>query len=223
LLITVSIFDDDTGQAVDLDFSTTVNLAPFTGSAWTITDGSIVTTSVTPITIPVYPIGNQLSALALTVGSGLAINPGDPIKIADTATSLNFMLGYVLSYTSSSGALSVQIGCTFDFEIRRVGPRMTTGGYVPYFDWGVPDEHGPLLQATLGNGIQIIDIGVIQILIPAATFQKLRGGTYQAALVMSDSVNTRQVFVANLPVAYGGVQKLPMQNATANPYNPNIF
>lgn len=206
-----------------MDYITLANPADFTAAAWTVTDGAIITTSVTSITLPTFPVGNQLSALSLVVGTGLAIAAGHPIKIADTATGLNFATGYVLSYTSATGALSVQIGCTFDFEIRRTGPRFTTGGYVPYFDFGVPDEYGPILQATLGNGIEIIDIGVIQILIPAAVFQKLHGGTYQAALIMTDSVNTRQVFIANLPVQHGGVTKLPLQNSTTNPYNPNIF
>jgi hypothetical protein len=222
-LLTLALFDDDTGQAVDLDFTTTANPLPFTAAAWTVTDGAIVTTSATSITIPVYPIGNQLSALSLTVGTGLAIAAGDPIRIQDTATGLNFLTGYVLSYTSSNGALSVQVGCTFDFEIRRTGPRFTTGGYTPYFDFGVPDEYGPILQAQLGTGIQIVDIGIIQILIYAATFQKLRGGTYQAALIVSDSVNTRELFIGELPVAHGGVGKVPIANASANPYNPNIF
>src|ERR1700730_790351 len=113
LLLTISLFDDDTGTPVKLDGTTTATPAPFTAAAWTVTDGAISTTSATSITIPVYPIGNQLSALALTVGINLAILPGDPVMIADTATGLNTMVGYVTSYTASNGALVCQIGCTF--------------------------------------------------------------------------------------------------------------
>ena len=205
LLLTVSLFDDDTGLPVKLDGTTTASPVPFTSAAWTVSDGAISTTSATSITIPVYPIGSQLSALAIAVGASLGILPGDPIKIVDTATGLNSMVGYVTSYTASTGVLVCQIGCTFQFEIRRHGPRFDGSGYIPYFDFGVPDEYGPLISAALGTGIQYIDIGVIQITVPESIFKQLRGGTYQAALTVTDSVNTRQVFVAGLPVVHGGV------------------
>ena len=65
-----------------MDGTATVLPQPFTSAAWTVTDGGILTPSATSITIPVYPIGNQLSALALTVGIGLGILPGDPVTIA---------------------------------------------------------------------------------------------------------------------------------------------
>lgn len=200
----MSLFDDDTGQPVRLDGTTTALSAPFTGAAWTVKDGAITSSSTTSITIPVYPIANQLSALSLTVGLGLGILASDPISISD-ATGLNTMTGYVTSYTPANGALIVQIGCTFQFEIRRSGPRWTGSGYIPWFDFGVPDEHGPLIKAALGTGILYVDIGIIQILIPEATFKQLHGGTYQMALTVTDSVATRQMFIGALSVQYGGV------------------
>src|SRR5437899_2059502 len=120
-LATVSVFDDDTGQPVKLDGCTVNGNAAFTSSAWTVIDGAIVTASATQITIPVFPIGGQLSALALTVAAGLGILQGDPITIQDTATGKNSMAGYVQSYTVSTGALVVQIGVTFQFQIRLGG------------------------------------------------------------------------------------------------------
>jgi hypothetical protein len=210
-LLTVSLFDDDTGQPVKVDGCTTVLNQPFTGNAWTVTDGGIVTTSMTPMTIPVFPVTlSSLLAQALTVGLNLAINPGDPITIADTATGFNTMVGYVTSYSPSNGALVVQIGVAFLFEIRRTGARFDGAGYIPWYDFGVPDEYGPLLSATNGNGVSIIDVGVIQILIPANIFQKLHGGTYSASLIMTDGINTRQVFVGQLPVQHGNVSKMPV-------------
>lgn len=179
----------------------------FTSNAWTVKDGPITTTSTTSITIPVFPIGNQLTALALTVGLNLAILPGDPIVISDTATGLNTMTGYVISYVPSTGALVAQIGFNFGFEIRRSGARFDGSGYIPWYDFGVPDEHGALLHAQLGLGISIIDIGVIQIMIPAAAMWKLHNGTYSAALIVTDSVNTRQMFAGQLPVQWGGVSR----------------
>lgn len=201
-----------------LDGTQTATPQPFTSAAWTVTDGAIVTTSTTGITIPVYPIANQLTALALVVGKNLAIAPGDFVMIADTATGLNKMTGYVVSYALSTGFLVVQIGCSFLFEIRRTGARFDGSGYIPWYDWGISDEHGPLLQATLGTGIQIMDIGVIQIMIPAAAIQKLRTGTYSGALVVTDSVNTRQMFVGQLPVQWGAVTRGPV-NAQAGAFS----
>jgi hypothetical protein len=218
----VSLFDDDTGQPVRMDGTQTANAMAFTASAWTIVDGAIQTTSATSITIPVYPIGNQLSALALTVGANLGILAGDPVVISDTATGLNTMMGYVVSYVPATGAMVAQIGCTFVFEIRRTGARYDGSGYIPWYDFGVPDEFGPLLSASLGNGISYVDVGVIQIMIPVSAFQTLRGGTYSAALTVTDSINTRQMFIGQLPVQWGGVSKAPA-SAAASSYNPNIF
>lgn len=217
-LLTVSLWDDDTGQPVRFDGTQTALPQPFTSAAWTVVDGAIITTSTTGITIPVFPIANQLTALALVVGKNLAIAPGDPVTIYDTATGLNRMTGYVVSYGISTGFLVVQIGCSFLFEIRRTGAHYDGSGYIPWYDFGIPDEHGPLLQATLGTGIQIIDIGVIQIMIPAAAIQKLRNGTYSAALIVTDSVNTRQMFIGQLPVQWGAVTRGPV-NAAAGAFS----
>ena len=204
LLISVSIFDDDTGDPINLSSTVTASGMPFSGSNWVVTDGPIATTSATPLTIPTPPIQDELAALTLTVGTNLAIVPGDSVKIADP-TGVNWMVGTVTSYTASSGTLVCQIGCTFQFEIRRGPPRNDGSGYVPWYDFGTPDEIGPLLSAALGTGVTITDIGYLQVLIPEPTFRKLAIGTFTANLTLFDGVATRQVFIANLPVLYGGV------------------
>lgn len=184
---------------------------PFTGVAWTVTDGAIVTTSTTAMTIPVFPLSSAAQlALALTVGIGLAINPGDPITIKDTATGLNTMSGYVASYVISTGAMVVMIGVAFFFEIRRSRDRHDGAGYVPWYDFGISNEGGALISASLGKGISIIDIGVIQILIPAGLMQKLSGGTYSASLIMTDGSSTRQVFIGQLPIIQAHLSKVPV-------------
>lgn len=218
-LTTISLFDDDTGQAINLSGITLFNPGlSFTAAAWTVTDGSIVTTSSTSITIPAFPVGNQLSALSLTVHTGLAILPGDPVTIADTATGLNTMSGYVTSYASSTGALVCQIGWTFQFEIRGETPNNTGAGYIAWYDFGTPDDQGPILQATLANYIDIVDIGVLQINIPESVFKTILdvpynsqsntyARTFLACMTMTDSINTRQIFTGRLPVLYGGVSQ----------------
>jgi len=217
LLQTIQIFDGDTGDPVKLDGCTTASGAPFTGNAWTVTDGAIVTTSSTVLMIPVFPIAsNAQGALQLTVGVNLSIVPGDPVTIADTPTGQNFMTGYVIAYNPGNGLLVCQIGIIFRFEIRRLGPncRSTGDAYVPWYDLGTQGMETPLLTAMLGTGISILDIGVVQVRIPAVMFQKLFGGTSAAALVFSDSVDTRQVYIGSLPVIPGQLSPVPL---AANP------
>src|SRR5258708_12729228 len=96
----LGLFDDDTGQPIKIDGCTTANGQAFTASAWTVTDGVIVTTSANTITIPAFPIGNQVSALALTAGTGLGILTAAPLTIKDTATAPNKILSFLTSYTS---------------------------------------------------------------------------------------------------------------------------
>jgi hypothetical protein len=225
-LTVLAFYDDDLTQPINL---MNITLAPgnqngLTGNAWTVTDGAIVTPSSTTLTIPAYPIGGQLQALSLTVAPGLGIHAGDPIKIADTATGLNSMLGYVQSYAVNTGALVVQIGVDFQFEIRRGGPRMTnTTGYVDFYDFGTPDDLGPLLSATMGlpsqtaGTVTVIDLGYVQVRFPEAVFRTLGSapggpsqpsggaGTFTVGMTMSDSIDTRQVLLGNLPVLYGNV------------------
>jgi hypothetical protein len=211
-LLTCALFDDDTGQPIKLDGCTTANGQAFTASAWTVTDGNIVTTSANTITIPAFPIGNQVTGLALTVGINLGILPGDPILIFDTATGGNTLRGFVTSYTKSNGALVVQIGVTFQFEIRRSGPRNNNlDDFSPFFYVGMVLNQPPLISASLSlpsptsASVTHIDTGLIQLRVPESIFRQLNHRTFRASLTMTDSIDTREVFVAELPVLTGGV------------------
>lgn len=215
LLRTVSLFDDDTGTAIDVSGRTLAAPGDFTGAAWTVTVGAIVTASVTPLTIKDYPIGNEMQALALNVGAGLAIAAGAPALIADAAGK-NTMYGYVTSYAPATGALVCQIGVAFEFEIRShhhdgdsgYGGSSTIGS----------DEGHPVISAQLGNGISMVDIGKVQIRIPASTIAKLRHKTYGAAMTMFDGYDTRQIFIGKLPILSGGVTMMPLPTSVQNPY-----
>lgn len=200
------MFDDNTGDAINFSGTTLSSANPngFTGSNWTVTVGPIVSTSTTQITIPAYPIGNQLSSLALTVAPNLGILAGSPVQIADL-TGQNTMAGYVLSYAASTGALVCQIGLTFQFEIRDIGRKHYDSGYSPFYDIGVATGDTPIIMASLGDGITIIDQGFLQILIPEAQTRQLRNKTYLASMTATDSISTRQLFIGKLPEQYGGV------------------
>lgn len=247
LLLTVALYDDDTGDAIDMSGCTRAIPGAYSNNLWMVRDGPYVTISNSVLTIPDYPIGNQLQAVSLQVDPNLPIMPGDPVSIANvpggtefhgpwgpppfpyvnesasnvyvTENSLilppvpssliagpNSMTGYVISYAASTGALVVQIGNTFQFEIRRLKEDHDFNfAYTSSWDWTGTTDYGIVLSASLGNGLMMTGTGQLQILIPEWQVRKLRHRTYSAALTMTDSQNTRQVFIARLPFQYGAV------------------
>jgi hypothetical protein len=218
-LSTLSLFDDDTGEALDLSRRTLAAPGDFTAIAWTVTSGATVTASVSSITIKDYPFGNEMQAIALTVGLALPISPGAPVTIADTATGRNTLTGYVTSYAPATGKMVVQIGIAFDLEIRSKNRSGFDGGYgYSSSEIGTVADGGPIIQAQLGNGITVIGTGVVQVRVAASTMQQLRHKTYQVGMVMSDGQDTRQVFIAELPILSGGVSTAPFSTPTTNPY-----
>jgi len=216
LLQTVSFFDDDTGEALDMVRRTLAAPGDFTGNVWTVTCGDVITASVSNVTIKDYPFGNEMLALPLVVGLGLAIAAGSPVTIADP-TGLNTATGYVTSYAPATGALVCQFGIAFQFEIRG-HDRGFDGGFGPSSSIGTYSEGVPIITAQLGNMISNVDLGRIQIRVPAQTFSKLRHRTYSAAMTMFDGYDTRQVFLGKLPVQQGGVTMMPLPVSTPNPY-----
>jgi hypothetical protein len=213
-IVPVGIFDEVTNEPIKVDGCVTANGLPFTGSNWNVTSGSVITTSTTALTIPVFPIysASQL-ALLLFVQTNLALVPGNPVTIADP-TGQNTMNGIVTGYSTSTGSLVVQIGYAFEFEIRRGGPRGggLSDGYSAYFAIvTAPDDCGPLIKATLGNGIAIVDIGAVQIVIPASGIQRLTAGTYSVGMILSDGCAVRQVFDGTVPIISGGVSRTALQ------------
>jgi hypothetical protein len=157
----------------------------------------------------------QLSALSFVVGLNLNILPGDPVTLTDS-TGKYTLTGYVTSYTKGSGAIVCQFGLTYQFEIRGETPNNTGAGYIAWYDFGTPDDQGPILQATLANYISVIDIGTVQINIPESVFKTILdvpynsqsntyARTFLACMTMTDSISTRQLFVGRLPCLYGGV------------------
>lgn len=216
-LKTESLFDDDTGDALDVSGRTLANPGDFTGNAWTVTSGLNNTNSVTQLTIKDYPFGSEMQAIALVVGTGLGILAGDPVTIAD-ATGLNTMTGYVTSYAPATGAMVAQIGCAFDFEMRAHHGHHGDGYGSSFSDVGEGGE-GPIIRAQLGTGITVVGLGVLQIRIPASTIFKLRHRTYSIGMTMYDGSDTRQLLIGKQPILNGGVSTMPIAPpSTSNPY-----
>jgi len=215
-LRTLQLFDDDTGEALDVSGRTLARPGDFTGAAWTVTDGAIATASVTPLTIKDYPFGNEMQAIAPVVGKNLNILAGDFVTIADV-TGLNTMSGYVMSYAPATGALVVQVGCAFDFEIR--GHSGHHGdGFGSGIDIGTYSSHGPIIRAQLGSDISVVDVGRIEVRIPASIIARLHHRTYGVGLTMFDGYDTRQLLIGTLPILSGGVSTMPIAAPTSNTY-----
>lgn len=214
----VSLFDDDTGLPIDLSGRTLAAPGDFTGASWTLTDGAIVSHSATQLTIKDYPFGNEMQAISPVVGTNLGILAGDFATISDP-TGNNTMSGYVTSYAPATGALVMQVGPSFEFEIRGSHHHHDGSGYSESSsDIGI-DTSSPIITAQLGNGITVVGLGVLQIRIPASTIAKLRHRTYGAAMTMFDGYDSRQLFVGKLPVISGGVATMPIAIAsTSNKY-----
>jgi hypothetical protein len=203
----VTFNDMDDGSPVLLNFTQLAAANPngFVSNLWTVVDGSIMTSSLSTLTIPGYPIGSQLTAFTLTVGTGLNILVGDWVRITDTSTGLNSISGIVTSYSSGTGALVIQACWTFQFEIRRMRrPNRSLSGFGPGYDFGVYDE-APLIIASLGNGITILDTGTILIWLLETQLKPLSEGSCMASMTMTNGTQTRQVFRATLPILRGGV------------------
>jgi hypothetical protein len=246
LLLTVALFDDDTGDALDMSGVTRVLPGSYTNNLWMVTDGPYISLSHTQLTIPDYPIGDELQSVSLVVDPGLPFMPGDPVSIANAPGGIaisgpfgppptpyitttgtpyvtedstvflpasaapipgqNTMTGYITSYAPATGQLVVQIGNTFQFEIRRLKKSHDFDyAYTGAWDWQGNFDYAVVLSASLGNGLTMTGTGMLQIQIPEWQMRKLNHRTYGAALSMTDSQNTRQVFIALLPMLYGGV------------------
>src|SRR6266853_1168392 len=80
-LLPLAINDDETLAPINLAGVTRENPGPFASNNWLVTANGIATTSATLITIPDYPVGSQVSTLALTIGVGLNVPAGSPIII----------------------------------------------------------------------------------------------------------------------------------------------
>lgn len=95
---------------------------------------------------------------------------------------------------------------SFSLEIRRTGPNLDgASGYTPTYDYGSYNDYGPVIKASLGSGLTIIDTGILELFVAASTIKSLNDGNYKMAMTVTDGTYTRQVFLGWLPVYFGGV------------------
>lgn len=110
----------------------------------------------------------------------------------------------------------VQAGVAFEFEIRGDHTHDHGGGYGASSYIGSGGCEAPLISAQLGNGLTLIDLGKIEIRIPAATMAKLRHRTYGLGMTAYDGYDSRQLFIGRLPVFGGGTRLLPLQSQSSS-------
>lgn len=99
-------------------------------------------------------------------------------------------------------------GVSIQLEIRRVrdhGSR--SDGYGPNYSLGSYDSCGPILSASIGNGITVVGVGVFQIYFSETQFRSLSPGMHSinATLASADGIDVRQLFLGRLPIFAGGV------------------
>lgn len=96
---------------------------------------------------------------------------------------------------------------TFTCEVRR---ERTSGNWsntysTNYSDVGTDDFSGPIITLSLGSGLTVIDTGKLQVSFTLEQMRTLYPDTYSIALICSNGVDTRQIFLGTLPVLFGGV------------------
>lgn len=160
------------------------------------------------------------SASSLTIGNGtfnavlptnLAITPGQFVTFIAQNAQTNWMQGQVVSYNAATGAISFTIATVaIELEIRRVsrhGSDFRDSGYGANYTLGSYDCDRPILTASIGNGISIVDQGIFQIYFSETQFRSLGSGMHSVAatLASADGVDVRQLFLGRLPVLSGRV------------------
>lgn len=203
----VGVYDDETGDPINL----TNTQGQGTYGNWGVQISAtlygatiLATTSLSSLTI-----GN--GTFNAVVGTGLAIAAGQYVTFVSQIDTTQWMQGRVVSYDPSTGNISFTVATvSIQLEIRRVsrhGSDWRGSGYGAQYQLGSYDCYAPILTASIGNGITIIDQGIFQIYFSETQFRSLSSGMHSVAatLASADGVDVRQLFLGRLPVFAGGV------------------
>lgn len=204
----ITLFDDDTGDPLNLTYTTgTGTLNSWQVDVAATLQGAVVLSTSSSSTLT---IGNGTFAAALP--TGLAISAGQYVTFTALGAVPGVMIGRVNSYNSATGALSFTVSTmTVQLEIRRdkfgAGQRGSNEDYIQFFNYGALDDTGPIITLSIGNGITIVDIGTLQIYVSELNMRNLAGRTHIVAAVLTsaDNVDARQLFLGKLPVLDGYV------------------
>ena len=203
----IGVYDDSTGDPLNL----TNTSGQGTFASWSVQVAAalngptlLATTSQSSLTI-----GN--GTFNAVVPSGLAITVGQFVTFIAQNSQTNWMQGPVVSYDPTTGDISFTIATvTIQLEIRREqrhGDYFRDSGYGASYTLGSYDFDSPILTASIGNGITIVDQGIFQIYFSETQFRQLGSGMHSVAatLASADGIDVRQLFLGRLPVFSGRV------------------
>src|SRR5581483_884772 len=97
------------------------------------------------------------------------------------------LIGIYDNYTGDAVDLT---GVSIQLEIRRVsgsGGGSYWDGYGPNYSVGAYDYNAPILRASIGNGIDIVDIGIIQVYFSETQFRSLGHGMHSVNATMTSA------------------------------------
>lgn len=145
------------------------------------------------------------------IAPGLAITPGQFVTYIAQNAQQNWMQGQVTAYDPTTGNISFDIATVaIELEIRREqrhGDVFRDSGYGANYALGSYDWDNPILTASIGNGITIVDQGIFQVYFAETSFRQLGSGMHSVAatLASADGIDVRQLFLGRLPVFSGRV------------------
>lgn len=203
----IGVYDDSTGDPISL----TNTSGQGTFAAWSVQVAAALygATLLTAVSVSSLTIGNGTFNAVLP--TGLAIIAGQFVTFISQANTTSWMQGVVNSYNPTTGAINFTIATvSIELEIRRAerhGSDHRDSGYGAAYTLGSYDCDRPILTASIGNGITIVDQGIFQIYFSEMQFRQLGSGMHSVAatLASADGVDVRQLFLGRLPVLSGRV------------------
>lgn len=203
----VLVSDDANGQPINL--TNTQGQGTFANWAVQVSATLYGAVLLTTTSLSSLTIGNGTFTAA--VAAGLAITSGQFVNFISQTDTSQWMQGKVVSYNAGTGAITFTVATvSIQLEIRRVsrhGSDWRDSGYGANYQLGSYDCDRPILTASIGSGITIVDVGIFQIYFPESSFRQLGSGMHSVAatLASADGTDVRQLFLGRLPVFAGGV------------------
>jgi len=204
----IGVYDDNDGSPINLSNTSGSGIY----SPWSVQVSA---------TLYGTPLLTTTSLSNLTIGTGffnaivptnLAIGVGQYVTFIYQNDTTQWITGAVTAYNPATGAISFNVTTvSIQLEIRRVqndrGYGYNESGYGTSWQWGSIDCNAPILTASIGSGISIVDIGIFQIYFSEPQMRSLGSGMHavNATLASADGIDVRQLFLGRLPVFWGGV------------------
>lgn len=203
----IGVYDDNDGSPINLSNTS----GSGTLSPWSVQVSATLygTPLLTTASLSILTIGNGF--FNAIIPKNLTIGVGQFVTFIYQNDTTQWMVGKVTAYNPATGAISFNVvTVSIQLEIRRVGGDRSgynESGYGASWQWGSIDCNAPILTASIGSGITIVDIGIFQVYFSEPQMRSLGAGMHSvnATLASADGIDVRQLFLGRLPVFFGGV------------------